>query len=483
MPKNKVLKAGLGYTIGNYMLKGSSFISIPIYTRLLSTSNYGNFNNFLTYGSIFFVIVGCAIHSSFKSARYRYKLNTEGAKVGKDYYSYTSTSVLFILLSTTIWLLLANLFVNNLSNWLKMDKLSINLLIIYSAASALIICFNADVSIDYEYKRFLFVSGFNAIGTIIMSIVLLLTIFSRKRYFGMVFGTTIPSVLASVYVIYYFFKRARPDNFAWFLKWGIRYSLPIVPHGLSQIILNQFDRIMITSMVSAAATGIYSFAYNIYSILAVTFSSLDNVWSSWFYEQMYAKKYKDIRKISSIYMLLMFGFATSVMFVSPELIKILGQKSYWGAKYSAIPIVAGGYFSFLYTIPASVEYFHSKTGWIAIGTTTAAIINIILNYLLIPKFGYIVAAYNTLITYILYFVFHFFMAQKIQGENLFSSYVILSCSLGIIVSSVVARLFIGIAWLRWIIAISIMILITLYEEKYFGFIMKNFGFIMKKIKK
>ena len=49
MKNSKVLKAGLGYTIGNYLLKGLSFISIPIYTILLSTSNYGAFNNFLTY--------------------------------------------------------------------------------------------------------------------------------------------------------------------------------------------------------------------------------------------------------------------------------------------------------------------------------------------------------------------------------------------------------------------------------------------------
>ncbi|NRO16984.1 hypothetical protein IMAU40093_01475 [Lactobacillus helveticus] len=54
MKNNKVLKAGFGYTIGNYLLKGLSFVSIPIYTRLLSTSSYGAFNNFLTYEKYIF---------------------------------------------------------------------------------------------------------------------------------------------------------------------------------------------------------------------------------------------------------------------------------------------------------------------------------------------------------------------------------------------------------------------------------------------
>ena len=83
--QSKVIKAGLGYTIGNYLLKGISFISVPIYTRLLSTSDYGLFNNFLTYNGILFILIGCAIHGSYKSARFRYKVPSEGADKGLLY--------------------------------------------------------------------------------------------------------------------------------------------------------------------------------------------------------------------------------------------------------------------------------------------------------------------------------------------------------------------------------------------------------------
>lgn len=475
MKNNKVLKAGLGYTIGNYLLKGLSFISIPIYTRLLSTSNYGAFNNFLTYESIFFIIVGCAIHSSYNSAHYKYELNTTNSAEGKDYYTYTSTTIVFILISALIWLFFTNVFSKILINWLEMDKFSLNLLVIYSAASALITCFNYDVSINYEYKKFLAVSGFNAISTILISILLLLTLFDHKRYNGMIIGASVPSILASIYVIFYFFKRARPKNLSYFLKWGLVYSLPIVPNGLSQVILNQFDRIMITKLVSLAATGVYSFAYNIYSVLAVTFNSLDSVWAPWFYRQMQSKNYKAIRKYSSLYIALMFVFASGIILVSPELIIILGQRNYWVAKYTVIPVVAGGYFAFLYTIPVVVEYYYSKTGWIALGTTIAAIINILLNWFLIPKFGYIAAAYSTLVTYILYFWFHFFIARKIHGTDLFSTKVIFVCSIGVLFISLLTRLFIEIILIRWLLAASVVIIFIIYEEKRYGFIKQKLG--------
>lgn len=475
MKNSKVLKAGLGYTIGNYLLKGLSFISIPIYTRLLSTSNYGAFNNFLTYESIFFIILGCAIHSSYNSAHYKYEINATNLAKGKDYYTYASTTTIFILISAVIWLFLTNIFYKTLINWLEIDRFSLNLLVIYSAAAALITCFNYDVSINYEYKKFLAVSGFNAISTILISILLLLTLFDHKRYMGMIIGASVPSILASIYVVFYFFKRAKPKNFFYFLKWGLRYSLPIVPNGLSQVVLNQFDRIMITKLVSLAATGIYSFAYNIYSILAVTFNSLDSVWTPWFYKQMKNKNYKAIKKYSSLYICLMFIFTAGVILISPELIMILGQRNYWLAKYTVIPVVAGGYFAFLYTIPVVVEYYYSKTGWIALGTSIAAVVNIVLNWLFIPRFGYIAAAYSTLVTYILYFLFHFFIARKIHGSALFSTKVILACSIGVLFISLLSRLFVEIIIIRWLIAISLATIFIVYEEKKYGFIKKKLG--------
>lgn len=473
MANSKVLKAGLGYTIGNYLIKGLSFISIPIYTRLLSTADYGAFNNFMTYEGIFFIIVGCAIHSSYKSARYKYGLVREGAKIGKDYHSYVSTTIAFVLLCGLLWWFLANIFMNYLTGMLKMSCLSINLLVIYSVASELIVCFNEDISINYEYKSFLLISGINAIGTILISILLLLTILSKQRYIAMVWGASLPTIFVSIYVIFYFFKRARPNNFTKFIKWGLIYSLPIVPHGLSQVILSQFDKIMITNMVSLAATGIYSFSYNIYTILAVTFSSLDNVWSPWFYEKMRQRNYKNIRYISNIYMILMLFLTVELILVSPELIRILGQKNYWPAEFSAIPVVAGGYFAFLYTIPCEVEYYHEKTKWIAVATSVAAVVNIILNYIFIKEYGYITAAYTTWVTYMLYFGFHLWMAKKIQGWNLFSIKIILACSFLLIFVSAFSLVFIGNILMRWTLGIILGIIVILCEEKKYGLIVKK----------
>ena len=56
MKNKKVIKAGLGYTIGNVFLKGLNFLTIPIFTRILSPNDYGLFNTYAAFESILYIM-------------------------------------------------------------------------------------------------------------------------------------------------------------------------------------------------------------------------------------------------------------------------------------------------------------------------------------------------------------------------------------------------------------------------------------------
>lgn len=471
MSNKKVIKAGIGYTIGNYLLKGLSFFVIPIFTRLLSTEDYGIYNVFLSYANVAFVLIGIAIHNSYKRAFYTF--NTSNEK--EDYYSYVSTTMLIIIFITVVFLLISNIFTGFIYNVLKIDRLSINLVILCGFGNAIICCFNSDSSLNYDYIKYIKIAGVNAVSNVLLSIILIYTVFNQKRYMGRILGSVIPIMLISFFIIIYFFKRHKPKNIKEYVVWGVSYSLPLVPHGLSQIILNQFDRIMILNMVSSGASGIYSFAYNIYAIVQVTGDSLGNVWETWFYELRNNNDFEEIRRNSSYFMVLMLIFSSIVIFISPELIKLFANNNYWESIYSVIPIVAAGYFSFIYTIPANVEYYHGKTKFIAIGTAIAAILNITLNYFFINKFGYISAAYTTLFTYLVYFLLHYFIAKKIEGFYLFSNKVVVMCVILMLITVTIGNLVINYFVIRAILVLIMIAVGFLYEEK-------NVGFLRKRLK-
>ena len=354
-----------------------------------------------------------------------------------------------------------------------MDVLCLNFLVCYAFGNAVITCFNSDVGIEYKYQKFLKVSGVNAILNITMSIVLILFVFPDEKYVGRIAGSTIAITMVALYVIKKFFQRSKPQNIVNFWKWGLKYSIPIIPHGLSQIVLGQFDRIMIMNMVSGSTAGIYSFAYNIYAIVQVTANSLDNVWGPWFYEKRKNGDLDSIKKYSSYYAFFMFLFSSLIIFLSPEIVKFLARKDYWEAVYSVIPIIAGGYFAFLYTIPSNVEYYHGKTKYIAIGTMSAAVINIILNYIFIKKCGYIAAAYTTLVTYFLYFIFHYILAKKIEGICLFSSKMLFNCSIGMLAIVWGGNILIDSLPIRMVIVLLILAISFYYEEKNIGILKRR----------
>lgn len=458
--ENKVVKAGIGYTIGNYMLKGLSFLTVPIFSRLLSTSDYGIFNTYLAYQSIVFLFVGMALHTSLKNAKYKYK---------EDFAKYNSCCILVTLLNLGIWLLLSNLIYPLYGDAVGFSRVIVNLLLLDSFGTALIQFFNVYVGLDYRYSSFLKISAFNAVANMGISVLLIMTVFRNDRATGRILGNVIPVAVIACVIIWYFWRKAAPRFNIKYTKFAVSYSLPLIPHGISQVILAQFDRIMIKELIGPSQAGIYSFAYNIFSIINVTSNSLDNVWGPWFYERMEQKDYGSIKKYSSKYAFGMLMFSVMVMLGAPELVKILGAREYWDAMYSVIPIVIGGYFMFLYTLPSSVEYYYAKTKFIAIGTGMAALINIVLNVIFIRQFGYLAAAYTTLVTYLLYFVFHYLIAWNIQKMCMFqtgrlAAYILLAVAAGAL--SLVMMEY----WLiRWVILAAVGIFTLVWLNREFDF--------------
>lgn len=455
---SRVIKAGIGYTVGNYMLKGLSFLTVPVFSRLLSTSEYGIFNTYLAYQTILFLLIGLALHTSLKNARYKY---------GENFARYNSNCILLALVSLLIWLLLGNLLYPLYGTWLGFSRVIVNLLLLDSFGTALIQFFNVYVGLDYQYTAFLKISAFNALANLGLSVFFILTVFRSDRAIGRILGNALPVILIAVVIIWYFWRQAKPVPDKEYVRYAVSYSLPLIPHGISQVILSQFDRIMIQNMIGSAQAGIYSFGYTIFSIINVTANSLDNVWGPWFYEKMAAERYDDIRKAGSKYAFGMMVFSGMVMLGTPELVKLLGAKEYWDAMYSVIPIVVGGYFMFLYTFPSCVEYYYEKTKYIALGTGMAAGINIILNFLFIRKFGYLAAAYTTLVTYLLYFVFHYIIAWRVQKGCIFDTGKLVCYSVGTMAAGAVS-LFLVEYWLvRWMLLAGLGIFFLWWAEHEF----------------
>lgn len=455
MSENKVVKAGLGYTIGNILLKGINFLSVPLFSRIMTTEEFGVYNVFASYDAIIYMFVGLALHSSVKNADIKFEDKTD---------DYVSSISLIYLINTALFFIIVAVFERQLTDWLDFPSIVLFAMILYSFGTSIITLYNNRISLQYAYKKYLIIAGINSIGNISFSLILMLTVFRNRHELGRILGSTAIIFSLAIIVLFSMYRKARPRFNLEYWKYGIKYSLPIIPHGLSQVILSQVDRIMIRSIVSGSAAGIYSLAGNIQLILTIISDSIITVWVTWFYERMKDSDEKSIQKRSISLVILFMIMVIGVLAIAPEAIFILGGTKYDSAKYVVIPMILSAFMIFLYNVIVPSEYYTEKTLYIMGGTIIAAVINLIGNYVFITQYGYIAAAYTTLFSYVCYVLLHAIISYKLVKFHVIPLSKLLLIVLIVVACAVIDIVFINHILIRYlmgglVICIALLVLV------------------------
>lgn len=396
-------KAGLGYVVGNFILKGCVFLTLPIFSRLLSTSEFGTYNTYLAYEGLITAILGLGIYGTIKNARIKYESSFD---------EYVSSVLSFSLIIFIVATILANVFYFTFEGLLGYSRTIVNVLLLQSYGSALVQIYSSKLNVEFKYKSYLIISTFATLGNIALSLFLILFVFPNDRAIGRILGSALPIIAIGICLFVLSVIKGKRIFSKEFWLYSLCLGLPLVPHVISQSLLSQFDRIMITNLVGESESGIYSFVYTISTILVILCSSIDSAWTPWVYMKIHHKERIEVKKKSPVYVLFFAFLTLGFICVSPEIVKLFGDESYWSGIDLLIPLSLGHYFLFLYFLPVNMEYYHNKTLFISIGTVGAALLNLALNLFFISAFGYKAAAYTTLFSHMVLFVAHCIIAKK-----------------------------------------------------------------------
>lgn len=394
-----VIRAGIWYTMSSFMTKGISFLSTPVFTRLLSSSDYGEFSNFVAWAGIIVIVATMDMHATVNRARYDYE-NLDG------YLS--SVAVCGTVVTTVLWGIV-QLFPAFFTRFFSMEMPYINILFITTMVSPALTLLQAKNRINYRYKTYVALSFGSALLATGVSLILVLLMENQLagRIIGH-YGTVFVIDLCVYIYILYKGRQVRWDQ----CRYALLICIPMIPHLLSKYILNQSDRIMIKQFCGASDTAFYSLAYSCAMIPIMLGTATNVAWSPWSSEQIYKSRFETVRKASYYYILGFYLIVLAMFLLGPEVIFIMGGKKYASALYVMPPVVMGAAFQFLYNLYVALEQFAKKTVGMAFGTAAAAMINIVLNFILIPRYGYIAAAYTTLFGYMCLLIIHFFLARR-----------------------------------------------------------------------
>lgn len=399
-----VAKATIWYMICSIIQKGINIITTPIFTRLMTTEEFGLYSVYLSWESIFIIFTSLRLdYTVFNKGMSKYKSNRDGYVASMQIITTVLSGVFlafyllfryqinaFTELSTTIMLLIIMqcLFYPSYNFWMIRERY------------------------EYRYIRFALVVFVLTVLNAFLGIVFIKILPGNNGFIRIVVNSIIYSLIGLILYIINFKKGIRKSKKE-HIKFALLFNIPMIPHYLSMYILHQMDRVMIQKMVSMAKTGIYSVASGIGNVMTIISQSFVNAVTPWYYDKLENKRFDDVKKIFFPVMITMWAIVLIFLMVIPELMYFFAPMEYHEAIYIVPPVAASVLFQTLYSFFSIPEYYYDANKFSMIASMIAAVTNIITNYIFIKMFGYLAAGFTTLFCNFLMALCHYVYCNMI----------------------------------------------------------------------
>ena len=453
-------RASLWFLICSFMQKGVSTITTPIFTRIMSTNEYGNYGVFNSWMGIISIFVTLQLFSG---------LYEQGLVKFSDERSIFSSSLQGLNLTLCIiWTLIYLPFRSFWNGVFSLTTVQMLVMLALIWTSSVFRFWSAEQRVEYKYKYLVIITLLVSILNPVLSVYFVLH--AEDKVTARILGILIAELIGYTGLFFLQMRRGKTFYSSKFWKYSILFALPLIPHYLAQIVLASSDRIMIQRLVGESQAGIYTLAYTISSVMTLFNTALSQTISPWIYQKIKDGKTNEIAGVSYIAMFFIGALNLFLIVLAPEIVHIFAPTSYYEAIWTIPPVAMSVYFIFMYDFFAKFEFYYEKRVFIMIASIAGALLNVVLNYLLIPVFGYIAAGYTTLFCYIAYVIGHYVFMRRVVSQNIGNIHVYsprillgLSCSL-LILGFAFSVTYLN-NYVRYTVLIILIILIVVFRKR------------------
>jgi len=460
MSREKELIKNTGIiTIGRLCTQMISFFLLPLYTAVFSTTEFGVVDLFNTIVALLVPILTIQI----EQALFRFLIDARESEEDKT--KLITTAFTLVVIGIAIYTLIFMCIAPFISNEYKYYLL-INVFATILSTLMLQVARGLGRNAQYSIGSFI-VAGFTVILNVLFIVVLKLGVS------GMFLAIFIANMLATIYLLLYnrTYKYISPKMFSSkLLKAMIKYAAALIPNAISWWVINVSDRTIISSMMSVAANGIYAAAnkfsgmyinaYNIFNIAwtesaAVHINDRDK-------DEYFSKTINTALKVFGCFALIVIG-------VTPFIFPLLINEKFIGA-YNQIPILMlSSLFNVGVGLISAIYVAMKRTKDISKTSFFAAVINIIVNVVLIKYIGLYSASISTAVSYLAMFIYRAIDCKK---------YVKVKWDCKMLVAMLIAFLvtflmyYLNIGWLNVVMLVAVVIFALVYNKNSFKMIGK-----------
>lgn len=406
--RNKyLLKNTIVFALGNFGTKMISFFLVPLYTNILTTSEYGIVDLIYTIGTVLVPILTLNIGEAIM----RFSLDKDSNRE-----KIMNIGLRLLLFATVLGL--AILPVSSLFNEVRSYVIYVYLYTVTLAYSQVFLCYlrGKELLVQYSTGNIIHtfcIAFFNIIFLLVM----------KQGIYGYLTAYILSNVITAIYAfkvgnVYKAIKESKIDTKL--RKEMIRYSVVLIPNSFMWWIMNSSDRVMVTAMIGTAANGIYAVAYKIPTLLSTISTVFNQAWS---YSAIRENESEDKEEYSNnVYDRLV----STVLITAIGLLMIIkiflkfyvGEDYYTAWRYTPY-LMIGFVFMTLGTFVSTSYTVHKDSLGFLVSGTIGALVNVILNFILIPVLGVTGAAVATGFSYFTVFCYRVYNTRKYLKINVF----------------------------------------------------------------
>ena len=374
------------------------FLMLPVLTAYLSVADYG---------VLALIEVSILFLAPFITLNINSAINTEYFKLSKsNLKDYISNALILSFLAMCFVFLFLFLFKDIISQSLN---LSIDLLLWLPVFAFLRVISSVVLGlyqVSDKAKNFAMFAIFQTFLDLSLSYILV--VFYTLGYIGRlegIYGALLLSSIVGLYILYKLDYISHIISFK-YSKDILSYGLPLIPHVLGGVVLAMSDRYFISYFYGNEDVGYYTVAYQIAGLMLLVGVSVNQAWMPMLFRFLknFEENQSTIYKYS-IYLFILFFFSgIAIYFASDLIFYLLVDEKFFQAKLYFPYLLIGFMFQSFYYLFTNYLFYEKKTLLLAKLTFLSAIMNLILNYIFILKYGVVGVAYATAITYIVYFI-------------------------------------------------------------------------------
>lgn len=387
-----VAKASTAYLICNIVQKCMSFFTMPLFTNLLTEEQYGQVTVYGSWSGLFSIALTLNLaYGSFSTAMVKFEDRRD---------SYISSVQGICLTLSGLFFVIYLPFRSFWNGLLDLPTPFVVLLVAEIFFNTAILLWMGKKQFEYRYVGVVTITMAQVLMVIGISYALI--VHTEEKGYARILGGAIPTLLVGGTLFIVNFVRGKKLFSREYWRYALGFNIPLLAYYLSQMIFNQSDRIMIGRMVGNDKAALYGVACSLATVLSFVINAINGSYVPWFYGKLKSGQQHENKRISLGISLVLAILLSGVIWFAPEIILIFTNRNYVEASQCVPPVALSTFLLFYAQLFINVEFYHEQKRrlvWASVGAATA---NLILNCICIPRFGYVAAAYTTLVSYILF---------------------------------------------------------------------------------